>query len=216
MEIWKQSIFENYEVSSYGRVRNKKTGTIRKNYKRPNGYIFFDCSGRQLGVHRIVAFAFLPNPDNLPFINHKDGNPSNNHVDNLEWITPKGNVRHSLKELSAGRKYRCVETGEIYNWFEMREKFGFTSHNALKCCLNKPRRTSHGFHWETLDNHMKIEEYVKEKRIIRESDGFVFNSHQEMARALSMQESTISIYKRQAIARGHNYFIYKKQKYLFS
>lgn len=96
-----------YSVTPEGRVftyRNRKgwiTGATDKlGYKRLHATN--DAGDRSnLYVHRAVAMAFIPNPLNKPHINHKDSNPSNNHVDNLEWCTHAENMQHSA---ARGRK----------------------------------------------------------------------------------------------------------------
>ncbi len=94
MEEWKSLDFlgyPNYEVSNQGKVRNARTGIERKPQKREYGYLqvnlYNDKKQKMFKIHRLVAMAFLPNPDNLPCINHRDETPSNNCVDNLEWCT---------------------------------------------------------------------------------------------------------------------------------
>lgn len=57
-----------------------------------------DGKRKQHQVHRLVALAFIPNPDNLPFVNHKDCDPTNNHVSNLEWCSAKENSIHAYKQ----------------------------------------------------------------------------------------------------------------------
>ncbi|MEQ9091828.1 MAG: NUMOD4 motif-containing HNH endonuclease [Balneola sp.] len=94
-----------YETSNTGAVRSFlcKNGGIRKTpkiLKEPNGKYkikTFCKNGKRFtkSLHRVVAKAFLSNPDNYKEVNHKDGNPSNNHVSNLEWVTSSENTVHS-------------------------------------------------------------------------------------------------------------------------
>jgi hypothetical protein len=94
-EIWKDYDYM-YEVSNTGLVRNKQTGLILKcPINKSRGYKTFTCHGKTMRVHRVVAKLFIPNPNNLPVINHKDGNKVNNNVDNLEWCTDKENQIHA-------------------------------------------------------------------------------------------------------------------------
>ena len=106
-EIWKpiEGTDGGYEVSNLGRVRSMKmyrgaTGRIMPHTKQHHGYhaVMFHINGKAQcrKVHRLVAEAFIPNPDKLTDVNHKDGNKDNNQVSNLEWVTHQVNVQHSF------------------------------------------------------------------------------------------------------------------------
>lgn len=105
MEIWKEiANFEGiYEVSSCGQVRRIHKDSRVQKYKILiptilRGYrkvtLFKNGVGHKFQVHRLVATAFIPNPNNLPQVNHKDEDPSNNNVENLEWCTASYNVNY--------------------------------------------------------------------------------------------------------------------------
>jgi hypothetical protein len=72
---------------------------IMKISETKNGYFFVSLDGKKIMYHRAIAFVFIPNPNNKPEINHKDGNKSNNSIDNLEWVTRSENVKHSFEVL---------------------------------------------------------------------------------------------------------------------
>lgn len=105
-EVWKDiKGFEGlYQISSFGRLRHysKRFGwNILKNTNKKGCYLSVVLRGldkdKSAKIHRLVANAFIPNPDNKPQVNHIDGNKQNNFVSNLEWATPKENFEHAKK-----------------------------------------------------------------------------------------------------------------------
>lgn len=100
-EIWKAiNGFDGYEISNYGRIRNTK-GEIMQTSGNGLGYAIFrrtiNGTYKKEYVHRLVAFAFIPNPENKPCINHLDCNTKNNRADNLEWCTKAENTAYMIK-----------------------------------------------------------------------------------------------------------------------
>lgn len=100
-EIWKRIPQSDkfYEVSNLGNVRNGITKKILSPRPTPTGYLRIHISignGRKdFYIHRLVAEAFIPNPNNYQVVNHLDNNPANNHANNLEWVTQKQNVAYA-------------------------------------------------------------------------------------------------------------------------
>lgn len=96
--------YPDYRISTLGRIISLK-GEIPR-FLKPrlniNGYLYVALSENSkcdynCKIHKLVAGAFLPNPENKPEINHKDGNKTNNHVSNLEWVTRSENHRHAIR-----------------------------------------------------------------------------------------------------------------------
>lgn len=96
---WKEiSGFPDYLVSDNGEVFSKRHGKILKPYNNYKGYekvqLYVDGRSYKKRIHRLVAEAFINNPEHLPEVNHKDLNKHNNAVSNLEWVTGEENRKH--------------------------------------------------------------------------------------------------------------------------
>lgn len=110
-EVWKDiKGYEGlYQVSNQGRIWNVKTQRILKPINAGNGYYRVHLTAKNGKrkcelIHRLVALVFLPNPNNYPVVNHKDENPANNALDNLEWCSQRYNVNYGA------RNQKCAET----------------------------------------------------------------------------------------------------------
>lgn len=107
MEVWKDVLGyeEIYQISNLGRIKSLHRDRIEEKILNPaknnRGYLRLGLSGngkvRYDSIHRLVAGAFIPNPKNLPEVNHIDGNKLNNGVENLEWVTKGQNQIHAYK-----------------------------------------------------------------------------------------------------------------------
>lgn len=126
MEVWKEieGFNGDYLVSNYGRVKSfkMKHERIMRLRKDKDGYMLITLHNNNhvttKKVHRLVAQAFIPNPENLPQVNHKDENKANNIVDNLEWCTCKYNINYGahtqkVANTQRGRKHTCEHIQKI-------------------------------------------------------------------------------------------------------
>lgn len=162
-EIWKQTKYDNYLVSNYGRVMSK--GDKENRYKRNtdkilsptdngHGYLFINIHGKQVYIHRLVAEAFIPNPNNYPQINHKNENKSDNSVDNLEWCTASYNVSYTISIKVKQINPKTKEVIQIYDSANKAAKaVNGNNTSILKCCKRIKYNTYKGYIWRFINDN---------------------------------------------------------------
>ena len=151
-----------YAITDCGKVWSYRKNIFLKPFLA-RGYfkvrLCKDGNNKQVLVHRLVAEAFLPNPQNLPQINHKDENKQNNCVDNLEWCDAKYNInygKHNEKvSKSHCKKVYCVELDKVFDSANQAAmQLNLFDSNIAKCCKGKYKKTG-GYHWKYADNLVK-------------------------------------------------------------
>lgn len=178
MEIWRDIPgYEGlYQVSNYGNVMSlnycrrgfaKQLTPKCSNTRRLWVELFSGGKRKPKLIHRLVAEVFIPNPEGYPQINHKDGNPQNNHVDNLEWCTQEYNIRYFYDNIPADwfshrratEKYgkrlhipveQLTLDGELVkvwnNTRQLKVELGWNDWAINECCKGN-RRTAYGHIW---------------------------------------------------------------------
>jgi len=155
-EIWRPiKRYENlYEISNLGRVKNTKTNRFLKPRINSKKYAMVTLNKKQIYIHRLVAIAFLPNPENKPYINHLDCNPQNNCVDNIEWCTHKENMEYARNlgrmEKDKPVKATNLKTGEEFvfeNTIGAAKQLNIDRRNLIKVLRGKLKQTK-GYKFE--------------------------------------------------------------------
>ena len=166
-EIWKPIAgFEDYLVSNLGSVYSTKTNRKMALHTMKSGYVHVNFSDgkRKKGffVHRLVADAFIPNPDLLPEVNHKDENKGNNTVENLEWCdrtynvnygTAKRRTSETLSSRRYGNKILCLENGIVYTSFKQAARALNVEASEISRMVSQKRTTNtvKGYHFKLIE-----------------------------------------------------------------
>lgn len=119
-EQWKNIEGYNYQVSTKGRIRNKTTKAIKKSFINDRGYVIVSLYKEKrlktFRVHRLVAMAFIDNPNNLPEVNHLDENKQNNQPTNLEWCTREYNLAYGTRGLRQSQTMKFKRIADMLQW----------------------------------------------------------------------------------------------------
>ena len=163
-EVWKDiEEYEGlYQISDKGRVKSLKFGKerIMKPGNNGDGYLFVwlwkNGERKKYKIHRLVAQAFLHNPNNLPQVNHKDEDKTNNRVENLEFCDRKYNCNYGTRTKRQAEKtskpvIQFTKSGEfIKKWKSLTDvhiNLGYYQCNISSCCTGK-RKSANGFIWK--------------------------------------------------------------------
>ena len=148
--------FPGYFITEEGQVWSNYSNKFLHPTSNSRGYLTVTLTGHKTRtIHRLVAEAFIPNPNNLPYVNHKDENKTNNSVTNLEWCTAQYNRNYGQAPkkyaIKRGFPVLCIETQQIY--YSIREagrQTGIDFSSIYKVCCGK-QNTAGNYHWQYVE-----------------------------------------------------------------
>lgn len=150
-EIWKDvpGYAGTYQVSNFGRVKS-----LRKVLKAGlrKGYLYISLRNKKFNIHRLVAIAFIPNPGNLPEIDHIDGNPLNNNANNLKWATRQQNELNPItrSRISKSLKARDNVFIKSYPNAQIASKETHIPQSNINRCVNNKLKSAGGYLWKKI------------------------------------------------------------------
>lgn len=185
-ELWKWIVYNNhdftgkYMISNHGVVksvdrfskqnqffrgriiaqRDSSKSHVRSKTRYKTVTLYDNGKSVDVEVHRLVATAFIPNPDGKKCVNHKDGNGFNNNADNLEWCTFSENARHSVEQLGHNPKrwkskaiiQKTIDGKAIRTWesaWEIQRQLGFCQVSISRCCRRQKKSgIMYGYLWD--------------------------------------------------------------------
>lgn len=141
-----------YAVTSCGKVYSYRRNKFLKPQKQLTGYLMVqlkkDDKTKNCYVHRLVAEAYLDNPDRLPEVNHKNEDKTKNHVSNLEWCTRSYNLNYGTRISQYYKAVYCVELDKTFNSLKEAAQAFNLAYTNLSACLNGRLKTFAGYHWK--------------------------------------------------------------------
>ena len=222
MEEWK-SINKEYEISNYGNLRRSKKGTtklvkpeiLKKGYLRVS--IWENGIRNRKLIHRLVAEAFIPNPENKSQIDHINNDTSDNRVENLRWVTAKENVQHSIEQ------YRFVTDKKVNAYknviksekeLQRLKEIGFKK-GSVPWNKGKKGVQIHTEDWKQQASlRMKELNKIRQTPIICIETGEIFESQAEASRTKKISQGNIGacLKGKRNVAGGYHWQYFRKEK----
>ena len=191
-EIWKTiNGYPNYMISSMGNVKNIKTGKLLKTRIGNNGYYTITLSKKgeikKKDIHRLIAIAFIPNPENKPEIDHINTDKIDNRIENLRWVTHKENINNpiSISKMKKNQHLKNTFGAEhplskpilqfsmdgklVRKWesaVDIKKELDFNNCHISSCCKGK-RKTANGYIWRYYYKGIWIKNHIplKDKKV---------------------------------------------------
>lgn len=189
-----------YQVSNTGKIKSLKYKKILKPSFDKNGYASLNlCKNGKIShrtIHRLVAETFITNTNNYPCVNHKDENPKNNNVENLEWCTYKYNMNYGtgFERRSKNNKIPINQYDKSNNFIkrwssaiDIQNEIGINQGSIIACCRNK-LKTAGGYVWKYAEFNIRQK---SKKELIKELDNLKYELQQEKAKNTALIQGQV-------------------------